>query len=30
MKIAPEYINMIKETLIVHPTSLPMISEPNE
>lgn len=28
IKISPEYINMIKEELIVHPTSLPMICEP--
>jgi hypothetical protein len=29
IKISPEYVDMIKETLIVHPTSLPMICEPN-
>ena len=30
IKISPEYINTIKETLIVHPTSLPMVCEPGE
>lgn len=30
IKISPEYIDIVKETLIVDPTSLPMICEPLE
>jgi hypothetical protein len=30
IKICPEYIDIIKDTIFVHPTSLPMICAPNE
>jgi hypothetical protein len=30
IKISPEYANIIKESLVVHPTSLPMICEPTD